>query len=205
MSRHPSITSSQQDRSGPTWRLEEAEARFSEVVRRARSEGPQRVSVRGRDAVVVMAADMFDRLLQPEEGDGLPFVAFMESLACGHVDLAREDDRGIDTLLAATAVDHDLYLVTRNTRPASGFKAQLDTSEQASVALKTRCDAAEARTAMAEQRASALERASAQAAAHAALAESLSTKLHDKVVSAFGIGSRAHPVLEVVATQQAAD
>ncbi len=63
-----------------------------------------------------MAADMFDRLLQPEEGDRLPFVAFMESLACGHVDLAREDERGIDTLLAVTAVDHDLYLMTRNTR-----------------------------------------------------------------------------------------
>ena len=47
------------------WRLEEAEARFSEVVRRARSEGPQHVSVRGRDAVVVVAADDFERLLPP--------------------------------------------------------------------------------------------------------------------------------------------
>ena len=100
MSRDPSMNSSQQDRPGPTWRLEEAKARFSEVVRRARSEGPQRVSVRGRDAVIVMAADIFDRLLQqPKEGDRLPFVAFMESLACGHVDLAREDDRGRDIFL----------------------------------------------------------------------------------------------------------
>ncbi len=90
-------------------------------------------------------------------------------------------------------------------RLASSLKAQIDTAEQASTALKTRCDTAEARAAMAEQRANALERASAQAAAHAALAERLSTKLHDKVVSAFGIGSRAHPMLEVVATQQAAE
>ena len=99
MARDPSMNSPQQDRSGPTWRLEEAKARFSEVVRRARSEGPQRVSVRGRDAVVVIAADTFDRLQQPEEGERLPFVAFMESLACGHVDLAREDDRERDIVL----------------------------------------------------------------------------------------------------------
>lgn len=90
-------------------------------------------------------------------------------------------------------------------RLASGFKAQLDASEQAAAALKARCDAAESRAAMAEQRATALERASAQAAAHAATADQLSTKLHDKVVSAFGIGSRAHPVLEAVATRIAAE
>lgn len=89
-------------------------------------------------------------------------------------------------------------------RLASGLKAQAEESEQAAAALKARCDAAEARAAMAEQRAAALERTSAQAAGHAAMAEQLSTKLHDKVVSAFGIGSRAHPVLEAVATKTAA-
>jgi antitoxin Phd len=30
------------------WKLEDAKARFSELVRLARSEGPQRVTVRGR-------------------------------------------------------------------------------------------------------------------------------------------------------------
>lgn len=90
-------------------------------------------------------------------------------------------------------------------RVALGFKAQLETAEQGAAAMKARCDAAEARAAMAEQRASALERASAQAASQAALAENASTKLHDKVVSAFGIGSRAHPVLEAVATRIAAE
>lgn len=34
---------------GADWKLEDAKARFSEVVRRARSEGPQRVSVRGKE------------------------------------------------------------------------------------------------------------------------------------------------------------
>ena len=44
------------------WKLGEAKARFSEVVRLASSGRPQRVTVRGRNAVVVVAADEFDRL-----------------------------------------------------------------------------------------------------------------------------------------------
>lgn len=44
------------------WTLAEAKNRFSEVVNRALSEGPQRVSRRGDDAVVVVAQDEYDRL-----------------------------------------------------------------------------------------------------------------------------------------------
>jgi len=45
-----------------TWKLEDAKARFSEVVRLACERGPQRVTVRGRDAVVVVSANDYDRL-----------------------------------------------------------------------------------------------------------------------------------------------
>ena len=44
------------------WALQDAKARFSEVVRRVRSEGPQHVTVRGRDEVVVVSAEEFRRL-----------------------------------------------------------------------------------------------------------------------------------------------
>ena len=44
------------------WKLEDAKARFSEVVRHAREDGPQRVTVRGHDAVVVMSVEEFERL-----------------------------------------------------------------------------------------------------------------------------------------------
>ena len=44
------------------WKLGEAKARFSEVVRLAAAGRPQRVTVRGRSAVVVVAADEFERL-----------------------------------------------------------------------------------------------------------------------------------------------
>jgi antitoxin Phd len=76
------------------WKLEDAKARFSEVVRHARDEGPQRVSVRGRDAVVVMSVEEFERLV-PEK-PRLPFVQFMESLHLDGLDLEREMDRGRD-------------------------------------------------------------------------------------------------------------
>jgi len=79
------------------WKLEDAKARFSEVVRRARSEGPQRVTVRGKDAVVVISAEELERLLPREKR--LPFVEFMESLYVESLDLTREPDRGRDVEL----------------------------------------------------------------------------------------------------------
>ena len=88
---------------------------------------------------------------------------------------------------------------------ASGFEARAAGFERRGAALETRCDAAGARADMAEQKAAMLERASAQAIAYAATADQLSTKLHDRVVSAFGLGSRARPVLEAVATRTAGD
>lgn len=44
------------------WRLQDAKARFSELVRLAHSHGPQHVTLHGRDAVVVVDADEFQRL-----------------------------------------------------------------------------------------------------------------------------------------------
>ena len=44
------------------WHLQNAKARFSELVRRVRSDGPQHVTVHGRDEVVVISAEEFRRL-----------------------------------------------------------------------------------------------------------------------------------------------
>ena len=49
-------------RSPGHWLLQDAKARFSELVRCVRSEGPQHVTVHGRDEVVVIAAEEFRRL-----------------------------------------------------------------------------------------------------------------------------------------------
>jgi prevent-host-death family protein len=53
------------------WCLQDAKARFSELVRRVRSEGPQHVTVHGRDAVVVLSAKEFLRLKGTPTGAAL--------------------------------------------------------------------------------------------------------------------------------------
>lgn len=42
------------------WQLQEAKARFSELVRKAIDEGPQTVTRRGKEAVVVLSAEQFE-------------------------------------------------------------------------------------------------------------------------------------------------
>ena len=44
------------------WKLEDAKARFSELVRQARDKTPQRVTVHGKDAVVVVSAQTFEKV-----------------------------------------------------------------------------------------------------------------------------------------------
>ena len=80
-----------------SWKLEDAKARFSEVVRRARSQGPQHVTVRGRDSVVVISVEELERLTKAEPKK--PFVEFMEGLGLDRLDIEREMDRGRDVEL----------------------------------------------------------------------------------------------------------
>jgi prevent-host-death family protein len=44
-----------------SWTIAEAKAKFSEVVEKARSDGPQTITRHGRTAVVVVAAEEWDR------------------------------------------------------------------------------------------------------------------------------------------------
>jgi prevent-host-death family protein len=45
------------------WQLQDAKNRFSEVVTRARTDGPQVVTLRGKRAAVVLSAESYDALL----------------------------------------------------------------------------------------------------------------------------------------------
>src|SRR5260370_41872349 len=72
MTRYPNAPSSKKSPRPPGhWPLQDAKARFSALVRRARSEGPQHVTVHGRDEVVVMAAEEFHRLKVDRTGHAL--------------------------------------------------------------------------------------------------------------------------------------
>ena len=57
-----------------TWTLERAKNQLSEVVRRALAHQPQLVTRGGRDAVVVLAKDDYERLIAPQS-----LVEFMQN------------------------------------------------------------------------------------------------------------------------------
>jgi antitoxin Phd len=48
---------------GESWQVQSAKARFSEVFRRARTEGPQRITRQGKEGVVMVAEEQFERLI----------------------------------------------------------------------------------------------------------------------------------------------
>ena len=75
------------------WQLQEAKNRLSEVVRKASDEGPQVITLRGDDAVVVVAADEYARLTRRPKGTLVDF--FRKSpLGAVALDLARSRDTG---------------------------------------------------------------------------------------------------------------
>ena len=69
-----------------SWRLQEAKARFSELVRRVHSEGPQHVTVHGREEVVVISAEAFRRLNGDLTGEAL--IAAMQASPDRDIDIA---------------------------------------------------------------------------------------------------------------------
>ena len=71
------------------WILQDAKARFSELVRRVRSEGPQHVTVHGRDEVVVISAEEFRKMKGGLTGQAL--IDAMQSSP--HRDIAVEPKR----------------------------------------------------------------------------------------------------------------
>jgi antitoxin Phd len=76
----------------PTWKLEDAKNQFSRVVREAMTGKPQRVTRGGRDAVVIVSAEEYDRLTRPK----VDLVDFLREspLAEVELDLKRPRDLG---------------------------------------------------------------------------------------------------------------
>jgi len=65
-----SMTKTRGTRTG-RWALQDAKARLSEVVRRAKTEGPQRITVHGREEVVVISLEDYRRLKGQGTGQAL--------------------------------------------------------------------------------------------------------------------------------------
>lgn len=74
------------------WALHEAKARFSEVVRRARNEGPQRITVHGEEEVVVVSVEDYRRVQGERTGHAL--VELLHDSPLREVDFDRPRTRG---------------------------------------------------------------------------------------------------------------
>jgi prevent-host-death family protein len=90
MTKTPRARRRARDRRPGRWLLQDAKARFSELVRRVRTEGPQHVMVHGRDEVVVVAAEEFRRL----KGDLTDEALVAAMRASPHRDIDIEPRRG---------------------------------------------------------------------------------------------------------------
>ena len=79
--------------------MQTAKAQFSELFRRARSEGPQWVTRQDKEAVVVLPAEEFERLQARSEQPASLVQFFAESpLATAGIDLERKREypRGVE-------------------------------------------------------------------------------------------------------------
>ena len=76
------------------WQLQDAKAKFSELVQKAIDEGPQTVTRRGKDVVVVISADQFELMKKRQISlkELLPLLAIDEQDLERNKDLPREID-----------------------------------------------------------------------------------------------------------------
>ena len=81
----------------PDWQLQTAKAKFSEVFRLARTEGPQRITRQGKEGVVMISDEQYDRLMVKSHQPKSIVQFFRESPLVGvDLDLKRDKDTGRD-------------------------------------------------------------------------------------------------------------
>jgi antitoxin Phd len=82
------------------WQLQTAKAKFSEVFRLARTEGPQRITRQGKEGVVMISEEQYDRLKVRSRQPKSIVQFFRESPLVGvELDLERDQDTGHDVEL----------------------------------------------------------------------------------------------------------
>ncbi|HET8774184.1 MAG TPA: type II toxin-antitoxin system Phd/YefM family antitoxin [Thermoanaerobaculia bacterium] len=83
---------------GRSWALQDAKARFSEVVRKAKTEGPQHITVHGREEVIVLSAEEYRRVNDRRTGQAL--VELLQDSPLRDVEIEHEPTyapvRGVD-------------------------------------------------------------------------------------------------------------
>jgi len=80
---------------GPSWQIQTAKARFSEVFRRARTEGPQLITRQGKEGVVMISDVQYEQLVGRSHQPKSIVQFFRESPLVGvDLNLEREKDEG---------------------------------------------------------------------------------------------------------------
>src|SRR5690242_11644239 len=75
------------------WQLQAAKARFSELFRRTRTEGPQLITRQGKDGVVMMPVEQFDQLVMRSRKPNSLVQFFRESPLVGlELDFERDKE-----------------------------------------------------------------------------------------------------------------
>lgn len=91
-----------QNRSGASrgsanWQVQTAKARFSEVFRLARTTGPQRITRQGKEAVIMISDEDYERLMAKARQPKSLVQFFRESPLAGvELNLERDRDHGRD-------------------------------------------------------------------------------------------------------------
>jgi|SRR5438552_4134290 len=79
----------------PSWQIQTAKARFSEVFRRARTDGPQLITRQGKEGVVMISAEQYEELAGKSHQPKSLVRFFRESPLVGvDLNLEREKDEG---------------------------------------------------------------------------------------------------------------
>ena len=76
------------------WKLEKAKASFSELVRSARNDGPQEITVRGEPAAVLLSMEDYERLVPKQTGSWVDRI--IEAAGGVEIDIQRSKDTGRD-------------------------------------------------------------------------------------------------------------
>ena len=57
-----------------TWQLQTARAQFSDVIKRAKQDGPHEITVRGKPVAMIISYELFEQLSKKDES----LLAFMQ-------------------------------------------------------------------------------------------------------------------------------
>lgn len=97
--RNPFSQSSFRKSPGKAWQIQTAKARFSEIFRLARTDGPQRITRQGKEGVVMISDEQYEQLVGRSHQPKNLVEFFRESPLVGvELDLERSKDveRDID-------------------------------------------------------------------------------------------------------------